>query len=99
MIGGGYALIHFPEKPLVGVHETLYGLLHKCLRIAATVGGQAIESGLQVRIKTYFHAPKGTGGERLMSSAASSPSSPLGRYWFTPEARKPPSTVMHWPVM
>ena len=41
--------IYFPQKPLVVVHEPLNCLLHKCLRVAATVGCQAIEFGFADR--------------------------------------------------
>jgi hypothetical protein len=38
-VGGGYAFIYFSEKPLVVVHEPLYGFLYEYLDVAATVGG------------------------------------------------------------
>jgi len=48
MVGGRQTLPHLPEKPLIVVHEALYGLLHKGRRIAATLGGKPGKPGLQV---------------------------------------------------
>ena len=39
-VGGRQTRPHLPEKPLIVVHEALYGLLHKCRRIATTLGGK-----------------------------------------------------------
>lgn len=54
-VGGIHTHPHLPEKPLFVVHEALYSLVHKGVRIGTAVGGKPGKPSLQVRIKTDFH--------------------------------------------
>jgi hypothetical protein len=54
-VSGGQTLLHFAEKPFAVVHQTLYCLSRKRFRVAALLGGEASELGLQVGVEVYFH--------------------------------------------
>ncbi len=45
-VRGSHSLLHFPEEPLIVVHEALNRLLHKGTRVATAVGGEPVELGL-----------------------------------------------------
>jgi len=57
-VGGSQTFSHFPKKPLIVVHEALYSLLHKGVRITPALGGKPGKPSLQVRTKIYFHATR-----------------------------------------
>jgi hypothetical protein len=58
MVGGIQTFPHLPQEPLIVVHEALYGLPHKGVRIATAIGGKPVKPSLQLGTEIYFHAPR-----------------------------------------
>jgi len=56
LVGGGYPLLHFPQKPVIVIHQAFDRILHKRLRVAALFGSEASQLGLQVGGEVDFHS-------------------------------------------
>jgi len=55
-VGSSKPLIHFPQKPLVVIHQAFYSLNNERFAGATLLRSQAAKLGLQIGVKRYVHA-------------------------------------------